>query len=360
VRDGSVLPPDLPPLADPAVVAAHLPLRWVAELGVAGVAAGRTDVSHLLEDAWPAARPTVLELAETAPDGLRKAARRALTSLAAPPTARLELRLLGPVELRRDGSLVTAPEWRRERVRSLLAYLVLNHTATRDRIADDLWPALDAEGQSRNLRVTLTYLLRVLEPGRARRDASFFVRQHGTSLALHPATWMAADVWEFDSLCERAADADRQGLPSVALARALEAIDLWRGDPTEVASEAWAMNALEQRRLRMVAVTVRAGELLLARGSTEHAHTLAEQAVGIDPWHESAHRLVVATHSARHDAVAARRALVRYREAIGELGLSPDEATLMVERLLADVASHPDARAWEAPLGLRTPERRTG
>ena len=65
-----------------------------------------------------------------------------------------------------------------------------------------------------------------------------------------------------------------------------------------------------------------------------HRHPLVERALGVDPWREAAHRLVVATHLARGDDLAARRALRRYREAIDELGIDPGEATLMVERLV--------------------------
>ena len=332
VRENRRLPSDTAPLPATGVVRAHLPVPWVAELGIAAVAAGREDGARLLEEAWPDSRPAVAGLAEAAGGPLRKAARATLGRLAVPPTSPLELRLLGPLELLRDGVAMDAPDWRRERVRSLLAYLALHGTVSRERLADDLWPTLDGDGQSRNLRVTLTYLLRVLEPGRGRRDASFFVRQQGNNLSLHAAEWLDVDVWAFDASCFSAEQADRQGSPSRVLEHALAAIALWRGDPVELASEQWAVTLLEQRRLRFATVATRAGELLLARGRTEHARTLAEQALTIDPWLEAAHRLVVASHA--DDDLAARRALARYREAIRELGLSPDETTLMVERLL--------------------------
>ena len=106
-------------------------------------------------------------------------ARTALARLPVPPTGRLELGLLGSVELRRDGRPVDAPEWRRRRVRDLLSHLVLRRPDAREQLAADLWPELDAEGQARNLRVTLTHLLRALEPDRRGRDASFLVQTHG-------------------------------------------------------------------------------------------------------------------------------------------------------------------------------------
>jgi DNA-binding SARP family transcriptional activator len=220
-------------------------------------------------------------------------------------------------------------------VRSLLAHLALQGMISRERLADDLWPDLDREAAARNLRVTLTYLLRVLEPDRKQRDPSFFVRQHGGNLSLHAGDWLDVDVWNFDALCDRAEAADRRGSPAVVLDRALAAAERWRSEPTELLSEPWALVEIEQRRARFAAVATRAGELLLAQGAADGARALAERALDLDPWLEAAHRLVVAAHRADGDDLAARRALGRYREAIRDLGFDPDEATRMVERLLA-------------------------
>ncbi len=333
VRERRRLPADTPPLPDATIVRAHLPLRWTAELAVAAVDAGRDDGWRLLDQTWPDTRPAVVDLTRGGRHPLRRAAATVAGRLPVPPTAQLELRILGPVELRRDGALVDAADWRRERVRSLLAHLALHDMVSRARLADELWPGLDREAQSRNLRVTLTYLLRVLEPERGPRDPSFFVRQHGGNLTLHPGAWLTIDVHEFDALCQRATDADAQGSPAVALEHALRAADLWRSDPADL-SDAWAVPLIEQRRSRFAAIATRAGELLLARGDLEDAHKLAERALDLDPWLEAAHRLVVAARRASGDNLAARRALGRYHETVRDLGFTPSEATRMVERLL--------------------------
>ena len=334
VRTTGRLPADAAPLSDPGIVLAHLPPAWAAEVGVAAIAAGREDGWTLLDASWPVTRTAVTTLANEAGGRRGKAAREVLGRLPVPPTARLDLRLLGPVELRSNDVLVQSSDWRRERVRSLLAYLVLHGTVSRMQAADDLWPSLDPDAQSANLRVTLSYLLRVLEPDRAPRDASFFVRQHGGNLTFHAESWLRVDVWDFDARCDEAVEADRRGAPARALDQALQAVELWRGEPTELLSDQWAIAPFEQRRRRFTAAATRAGELLLGQGRLDHAHALAEQALAIDPWLEAAHRLVVATHRAAGNDLAARRSLNRYRAAIDELGLSPDEATLMVERLL--------------------------
>jgi DNA-binding SARP family transcriptional activator len=334
VRERRRLPADAPSLDDADAVRSYLPPQWTAELGVAAIAAGREDGWRLLDRTWGDTQGAVADLADSTDGRVRKAAREVIGRLPVSPESHFSLRLLGPVELCQDDDPVRASDWRRERVRSLLAYLALHGTAGRTQAADALWPTLDMDAQSRNLRVTLTYLLRVLEPARGRRDASYFIRQDGGNLSLHPGEWLTIDVWAFDTLCVQAVEADRRGEPAMALDHALRAVELWHGEPTELLSDEWAVVAFEERRRRFTAVATRAGELLLAHGNTDHALALAEQVLALDPWIEAAHRLVVATHQAAGNNLAARRALQRYRAAIREVGLSPGEATLMVERLL--------------------------
>ena len=226
---------------------------------------------------------------------LAKAARSALARLPVPPTARLDLRLLGPaVELRRDGELVDAPEWRRERVRSLLAHLAVHRPALRERVALDLWPDLDGEAQSRNLRVTLTHLLRVLEPERAERDASFLVRVHGARLELHGGEWLDVDLWRFDAAAARATAADREGRPPAALAAMREALSLWQGDGGELELFEWAGPVVEERRRQLVGLASRAAELLLARGEPEEARAAATVALTHAPWEPRAQHILSA------------------------------------------------------------------
>jgi hypothetical protein len=119
-----------------------------------------------------------------------------------------------------------------------------------------------------------------------------------------------------------------------SLHHALGAVDLWRVEPVELASEPCAIAPVEERGLRLPATAVRAGELLLATGDLDRVQDLAGKALAVFPWLEAGHRLVVATHRARSGTLAARRALQRYRDAVHDLGVDTGEATMMVERLL--------------------------
>jgi hypothetical protein len=59
------------------------------------------------------------------------------------PNARLHLRVLGPLELRRDDVVVTAPELRRERVRHSWATCSSTTGRPGPAITSELWPDLD-------------------------------------------------------------------------------------------------------------------------------------------------------------------------------------------------------------------------
>jgi LuxR family maltose regulon positive regulatory protein len=333
IRTSGRLPAGSPPLPAPNVARGLLPLPWATELALAHIAAGRKTGWTLLDALWPQAQSEVRRHAADPSAPLGRTARTALARLPVPPASHLELKLLGPVELRRDGTLVDAPEWRRERVRSLLAHLVLHRPVSRERLGADLWPTLDGDAQSRNLRVNLAHLLRVLEPERAERDASFLVRPHGGELILHQCEWFHTDIWLFDALWQRATEADDQGVPSLALDAMQQAVALWRGDSSELANDDWALPEVEERRRRVVGLAARAGELLLARGEPDAARRMGDLALRVDPWSERSHRVVVAAHLAADDHRAARRALEQYRSALEELNMAPTDITHKLEQL---------------------------
>jgi DNA-binding SARP family transcriptional activator len=334
VRADARLDASSPELPAPGVVRALVPLPWATEIAVAYIGAGRKSGWDLLEALWPQAQADVRRLSHHTTGSLGRAARTALARLPVPPSGAVELNLLGPFELRRDGRAVDAPEWRRERVRHLLAHLAFHRPVSRERLAADLWPSLDADAQAGNLRVTLTHLLRVVEPERADRDASFLIRPHGGGLLLHRGEWFRTDVWEFDDCWREAIEADRDGLPSKALRAMQRAVALWREDPSELAVEDWALPEVEERRQRLVSLAVRAGELLVARGDHEPARQMGEIALRTDPWSERAYKVVLTAQLATSDHSAARRTLERCRTALAEIGLDTGDTIRQMETLL--------------------------
>jgi LuxR family transcriptional regulator, maltose regulon positive regulatory protein len=333
LRAGDTGPLRAAALVEPEVVRAFLPLPWATELALAQVPSDDRRGWVLLESLWPQGQSHVRRWADEPGSRYERPARIALARLPVPPAGRLELALLGSIELRRDGRPVDAPEWRRRRVRDLLSHLVLRRPDTREQAAADLWPELDAEGQARNLRVTLTHLLRALEPERRGRDASFLVQTHGDALLLHRGEWFDTDLWRFDELAQAALDADRRGEPSAALGPMVEAVALWRSEPIDLAGAEWALPDVEARRAKLGALATRAGELLLAHGDADRAREMGEVALGVDAWSDRAHHLVVRAHATVGHRRAAHEAVAGYGTALREIGLRDDE----VRRRLADL-----------------------
>lgn len=321
-----------------AVAPAFLPTAWTVELATAAAAGGQAAAQAVVTDAGPVARTALRRLTgrETAPKAVKTWARTLLDALPPEPSAPLELGVLGPTTLRRAGRSVDHPHWRRERVRALLLVLMARGGGTREELAGALWPDLDTSGALRNLRVTLSYLLTVLEPERREGAPSFFVRSEGTTLRLTTQGWLDVDAWRIEDLLDRAAEAERLGEPSAALDLYRQAIGLYRGPYlTDAGYEEWALPHRDRLNARFVGAAVRAGELTLAGGDPDEALRLAARALETEPWSEGAHRLNVAAHLARGDRAAARRAMDTCLRQLDDLGVPPTEDTEIVLRAIA-------------------------
>ena len=153
-------------LSDVSRVRSGLPHRFAVELALGLEAAGRPEGAALLEALGPRGRQEIRAEAATRTHRA-KLAQSLLAAVPAPPPDRTEIAVLGRLAVARNGEPVTDGDLRRERVRALLAFLVGHRRTSRAAITAALWPDLDERAAANNLRVTMTYLLRVLEPWRS-------------------------------------------------------------------------------------------------------------------------------------------------------------------------------------------------
>ncbi|HEY2999624.1 MAG TPA: BTAD domain-containing putative transcriptional regulator, partial [Acidimicrobiales bacterium] len=319
-------------LADPALVRSALHHRLAVELALGLESAGRPEAGPLLESLGPPGREALRAVAARTGRHARPA-RALLAAVPAPPLHATEIAVLGPLAIVRDGEPVADGDLRRERVRALIAYLVGHRSTTRSAIMAALWPDLDEKPAANNLRVTLTYMLRLLEPWRTARESSYYVRVDGQSVSLVTGELLQVDLDRFDDHVDRALRADADGVPSVALDHDLAAVELYRGDLHEGVAEAeWFALERDRARGRFVAAATRAGELLVGRGDADEAERLARRAVAADPWAEAAYGVLVSVALARGDRLGARRALDRLLSVLGDLGVDPSEETQQLRR----------------------------
>ena len=259
-----------------------------------------------------------------------------LAAIRVAPGYRLRLCLLGPVELHRDNQPVGHPDLRRERVRQMLSYLGMHPRTTRQLVAAELWPGLDDEAAGRNLRVTLTYLQRVLEPHRRGGDPPYFLRANGPTLELSVGSWLSIDVHEFDRYLAEAEVAECVGSASLALPAYQRALALYRGDFCISQPDAeWAALERDRLRLRYLTAAIRVGELLLADGDERTPLMLGFAALHAEPWSEAAYRLLISTHLARGEHAQARRILARCHAMLADLQVDPEPQTQMLTRRLS-------------------------
>lgn len=310
------------------VVRAHLPSIWAVELAAAGLAAGNPAPEGVLVATDPLLRAGLKGVVSRAATGeIKAAAEQLLAKLPSIPSFHLRIEVIGPLRVLRDGHIDNTADVRRQRVRELLSYLVAFRRIRRETVADALWPDLLDGG--RNLRVTLTYLQRVLQPDRADGEAPYFLRSEGGWLIFEPDPRMSVDLWELESSLDAAAAAERDGAPSAALAAYREALPLWRGEPfADSLGAGWAQVASVRIRQRYVVAAVRAGELLLAAGDANGAREAAQRALAAEPSAEPAHFLLMRAHVAAGDIGLARTVADAYRAVLTDLDLIPTPASI--------------------------------
>ena len=308
------------------VVRWFAPLPWLTEAAVFTLATGGVpQVDEIAVAADPASRQVLRRMSGAPSSSVGRAAASFAASLPASPPQPVSVRVLGTLEVYVDGEPSTAPELRRERVRSLLGLLVVRRSLRRSEAAGLLWPDLTDEQSLANLRVTLTHLLKLLEPRRDRQVPPFYVVAEPDRLTLRADAALRVDAWEFEAAAVEAEALERSNAPSLALGALVRAVGYWQGELlADLAPQEW----LDFDRMRLgtlfVRCALRAGELLAARRDLAEAEAMGERVVAADRWNEAGYRLLTSVHLERGDRSAARRVLDHLDLVLAELGVEPE------------------------------------
>lgn len=324
----------LPPPPD---VLTGLPLRWSLELAAraadAGHAAGAELAAYLLDFTGPPAQE-LLRILRDDPRVPTAGVDALVASVPTLPAAPVRIRACGPLAV--TGSEATPTELlRRARVRELLALLVLRDRVTASQAVDLLWPGLEPDNGRNNLRITLSYLRRLLEPDRVSGQPSFHVRRRGDDLWLERSALLLVDVWEIRTALATARDLEQVGRLADAMAAYARAVDTWTGEllvdlrhQPDLAAEVTYLD------LELEAAAARVAEWCLLQGDDRGAEAVAERLLAHDPYAERAHAVVISARLARDELVAAAEAVASCRAALEELGVDPSPSTdLLIRRV---------------------------
>ena len=251
----------------------------------------------------------------------------------------LRIYLAGGIALRaRGGSTVGEDAFAGRQSRRLFVRLVVTREAVpQAELADDLWGDEWPPSWQLSLRALMSKtrgtLARVGVPdGISTADGTYALR-------LPAGSWIDLDAAsEAIHVAETArADGDLQAALGWALAaRAISSRPLLPGEEAE-----W----LETLRRRLAETRLRALECLaevwIAHGDHALAARDAAEAIAIDPFRESAHRLLIRAHLEARDRGAAALALAACRRILHEeLGVTPSPATIGL------LAHSPQTRDW--------------
>ena len=239
----------------------------------------------------------------------------------------VEVRLLGPLEVR-DGGTVLALGPRRQR--ALLARLALaaGRTVPAEQLLDDLWGEQPPGSAAKMIQVYVSGLRKVLPPGR------LATRPPGYALRLEPGE---ADLSRFERLALDGRAALGAGDAGRAAGLLADALDLWRGPPLAEFTEPFA--DLERARLEDFRLACEEDRLDAELALGRHSALVGElEALAArHPLRERLRaQLVLALYRSGRQAEALAAYTAFRRHLADELGLDPSPALRELEgRILA-------------------------
>ena len=239
----------------------------------------------------------------------------------------MEIRLLGPLSVSRNG---TSLELTGPKRRALLSLLAINvgTPVGRDRITDALWPAPHTGREDSTLRVHVSHLRDVLEP--SRDDAPTVLVTNGSGYMLSDSA-VTVDTARFVDLVERSrevADTD----PEAALEMLGTALEMWRGRPLQdVEYEEFAQEEIRHlEKVRSTAIEERAVALIALDRDAAAVGDL-ESLVRTEPARERPVTLLMTAlyRTGRHaDSLRVAR---RHARALADQGLEPSPRVTQLE-----------------------------
>jgi DNA-binding SARP family transcriptional activator len=240
----------------------------------------------------------------------------------------LEIRILGPLEVRRrDGTMVQPGEWRTGKTSDLLQLLALqgDQPVAPQTLVDILWPSSDHQRGLTSLRTALSRIRRVIGQEHLERSLA--------GLRLKDA-WI--DAVRYRELAARVSGLVGSADEAYIFEIASEAEALYRGDLQAYDVNAgWAQTAGQSLAWIRESLLCDAAGAALALGLLRRAADLANTALGLNRFSERAIRLLMRSYAQR-----------------GELSLALTEYERCKARFAQDLGTDPSPETRELHLAL--------
>ncbi len=255
----------------------------------------------------------------------------------------LRVQTLGRFAVWRGDEKIPESDWGREKARRLFQYLLTyrRQHITKERIAGELWPELDAGRADRDFKVALNALQSSLEPDHPARSRSTYITRLGASYGLNPEASIVLDVTEFEAGIVAGAAAEKTATAQ-AIANYRGALSLYHGEYLpDAIYEDWSSGERERLAALYLTSAGRLARLLLEQDQLIEAIDWSQRVLAADNCWEEAYRLLMEAHMANGNRPLAIRIYRQCQEALAnELGLAPmAETTRLFKQISNSSAS---------------------
>jgi DNA-binding SARP family transcriptional activator len=259
-----------------------------------------------------------------------------MSGVAGRPPARLEVRLLGAVEVILDGRRLRAFNSLRMQ-RSLALIAIRRDLQHRSRLAFELWPDSDERQARTNLR-KLIHDLRHSLP-----EVGEFVEIDNEIVRWIPTGPSEVDVLRFRD--------------AIAVGDVELAARLYPGDLLPACYDDWVLDERARLRAEAYGVFVELTEEAVGREDHKAAIKHAQRVVDLEPIDEAAVRIQIEAHLALGDRAAALRSYHRYAEVLErDVGVAPGEAIRSIyQQLRAGPIERDEGRGESLPPVTESP-----
>ena len=244
--------------------------------------------------------------------------------------ARLSISLLGHLQVRLDGELVTAFE--SNKVRALLVYLAVeaNYPHSREKMAGLLWPDFPERSALGNVRYALSNLRKTI----------------GDRDTRPPFLLITHDALQFNRDSNYDIDAQDfvESIESSTIERLEQAVTLYRGEFLEgfaiddsATFEEWVVVKREQLQRKILMALRRLADHHEGLGEYEQAQQYAWRLVELEPWQEEGHQQLMRMLALNGQRSAALAQYETCRRLLAdELGVEPSTETTFLYQNIRD------------------------
>jgi DNA-binding SARP family transcriptional activator len=202
----------------------------------------------------------------------------------------LHIETLGSFDVSHGDVPISDSVWKTQKNKTLFKILLTNrgHALNKEHLMDWLWPEMDPDAASRNLRVAISQVRQALEPHLRRGSQSRFLLTTESGYAWNNQADYWLDAAEFESLCSKFSVDAKTEDSERRISDAERAKALYRGDYLEEDRYAdWATAERERLREIYFALLTEMAETHARQGRYQQAISLCREVLAADRCRES-------------------------------------------------------------------------